>query len=283
MQSYVAGTFGGRWLILAGRINGLHGFNNDNSNFPPNQQNSTVFVVDPVQKTVATRSLTAPGSGLTQSQVDLLSVTSAQSYQLGNTLYMTGGYGVDTATGDFSAKDALTAIDVPSLMQWVVNASPGDTAAQHIRQIHDPIFQVTGGEMKLGAGGVTMLMFGQNFVGANVVSANGTYTEQVYRFRIVDDGVSLSVVPLGPLPALPDPNYRRRDLNIVPLIRDGNDLGWAALSGVFTPANGAWTVPVPVRIYSPPAACQRTATACSTSTSSAARSPASSAISWAAS
>ena len=79
VQSYVAGTFGGRWLILAGRINGLHGFNNDNSNFPPNQQNSTVFVVDPVQKTVATRSLTAPGSGLTQSQVDLLSVTSAQS------------------------------------------------------------------------------------------------------------------------------------------------------------------------------------------------------------
>jgi hypothetical protein len=48
-----------------------------------------------------------------------------------------------------------------------------------------------------------MLMFGQNFVGANVVSANGTYAEQVYRFRIVDDGVSLSVVPLGPLPALP--------------------------------------------------------------------------------
>jgi hypothetical protein len=246
VQSYVAGTFGGRWLILAGRINGLHGFNNDNSNFPPNQQNSTVFVVDPVQKTVATRSLTAPGSGLTQSQVDLLSVTSAQSYQLGNTLYVTGGYGVDTATGNFSTKDALSAIDVPSLIQWVFNASPGDTAAQHIRQIRDPIFLVTGGEMKLGAGGVTMLMFGQNFVGANVISANGTYMEQVSRFRIVDDGVSLSVVPLGPLPALPDPNYRRRDLNIVPLIRDGNDVGWVALSGVFTTANGVWTVPVDI-------------------------------------
>jgi hypothetical protein len=154
-----------------------------------------------------------------QSQVDLLSVTSAQSYQLGSTLYMTGGYGVDTASGNFTTKDALTAIDVPALMQWVVNASPGDTAAQHIRQIHDPIFQVTGGAMKLGAGGVTMLIFGQNFVGAYVGSANGTYTEQVRRFRIVDDGVNLSVVPLGALPALPDPDYRRRDLNVVPLIR----------------------------------------------------------------
>jgi hypothetical protein len=244
VQSYVAGTFGGRWLILAGRINGLHGFD-PNNNFPPNEQNSTVFVVDPVQETVAMRLLTAPGSGLTQSQVDLLSVTSAQSYQVGNTLYMTGGYGVDTSTGNFSTKDALTAIDVPGLMQWVDNTSPGDTAAQHIRQIHDPVFQVTGGQMRLGTGGVTMLMLGQNFVGDNVF-VDGTYTEQVRRFRISDNGVTLSVAPLSPLPAIPDANYRRRDLNVVPLIRDGNDAGWAALSGVFTPGNGVWTVPVQI-------------------------------------
>jgi hypothetical protein len=245
VQSYVAGTFGRSWLILAGRINGLHGFNSDNDNFPPNEQNTTVFVVDPVQKTVATRSLTGPGSGLTQSQVDLLAVTGAQSYQLGNTLYMTGGYGVDTATGDFSTKDALTAIDVAALMQWVVNPPPGDTAARHIRQIRDPIFQVTGGQLKLGAGGVTMLVFGQNFVGNNVF-ADGTYTEQVRRFRILDDGVALSAVPLSSLPVLPDPSYRRHDLNLVPLIRDGHDAGWAALSGVFTPGTGVWTIPVDI-------------------------------------
>src|SRR6476469_5463501 len=216
VQSFVAGRFGGRWLILAGRINGLHGFGNNDNNFPPNQQNTTVFVVDPVQETVATRSFTDPESGLTQSQIDLLSVTSAQSYQLGTTLYMTGGYGVDTASGNFTTKDALTAIDIPALMHWVVNASPGEKAAQHIRQIHDPLFQVTGGAMKLGAGGVTLLMFGQNFVGANVGSANGKCSEQVYRFRIVDDGLNMSVIPLAALPALPDPNYLRRDLNIVP-------------------------------------------------------------------
>jgi hypothetical protein len=73
---------------------------------------------------------------------------------------MTGGYKVDTASGNFTNKDALTAIDVPALMQWVVNSSPGDTAARRIRQIHNPIFRVTGGAMKLGAGGVTMLIFG---------------------------------------------------------------------------------------------------------------------------
>ena len=243
VQSYVAATLGGRWLILAGRSNGLHGFGSND--FPPNEQNTTVIVVDPVQQTVVSRSLIGPGAGLTQAQVDLLSVTSAQAYQAGNTLYMTGGYGVDTATGTFTTKDALTAIDVPGLMQWVAAGTPAETAAQHIRQIHDPVFQVTGGVMTPGAGGVTLLIFGQDFVGDNVF-VNGTYTQQVRRFRIQDDGVNLAVTTLPPLPASPDPNDRRRDLNVVPIVRNGFEAGWAALSGVFTPGNGVWTVPVDI-------------------------------------
>src|SRR5262249_32471382 len=99
VHSYVMGNMGSKWLILAGRTNGMHGFSNDKNNSPPSQQNTTVFVVDFVQQTVATRSLTDPASGLTQAQIDTLSVTSAQSYQSGSTLYVAGGYGVDTATG----------------------------------------------------------------------------------------------------------------------------------------------------------------------------------------
>src|SRR5947209_887771 len=67
LQSYVMATHGSKWLLLAGRINGLHGFNPD-GNFPPNTQNTTVFVVDPDLETVTTRSLTNQESGLTQSQ-----------------------------------------------------------------------------------------------------------------------------------------------------------------------------------------------------------------------
>ena len=118
LQSYVVGTDGGKWLLLAGRINGLHGFN-PNGNFPPNTQNTTVFVVDPNLQTVTTRSLTNQESGLTQAQIDLLSVTAAQSYQSRNTLYLSGGFGVDTSTSNFTTKAALTAIDVPGLIHWV--------------------------------------------------------------------------------------------------------------------------------------------------------------------
>jgi len=62
LQSYVLGTNDGKWLLLAGRINGLHGFDNSNNNFPPNTQNTTAFVVDPYLQTVTTRSLTDAGS-----------------------------------------------------------------------------------------------------------------------------------------------------------------------------------------------------------------------------
>src|SRR5271170_8374166 len=89
LQSYVVGTSGGKWLLLAGQINGLHGFNPSN-NFPADTQNTTIFVVDPTLQTVTTRSLTnLVASGLTQAQIDLLSVTAPQAYQSGNTLYMT--------------------------------------------------------------------------------------------------------------------------------------------------------------------------------------------------
>jgi hypothetical protein len=254
LHSYVSATYGGKWLLLAGRTNGMHDFNDDDNNFPPRKQNTTVYVVDPARQTVSSKSLADPRSGLTQRQIDLLSVTSPQAYQVGTTLYMTGGYGVDTATGRFSTKDALTAIYVPGLMHWVEEVVANETAAQYIRQTFDPIFQVTGGYMTQGPRNVTLLIFGQNFEGFYVPSASGVYTQQVRRFRIVDDGVTLSFSPKAlvdtlstPIP--PNPHYRRRDLNVVPVVTVTRGLpvsSWVALSGVFTLPGGAWTVPVSI-------------------------------------
>lgn len=73
------------------------------------------------------------------------------------------------------------------------------------------------------------------------------------RFRIDDDGITLSFSPKGldtlstPIP--PDPSYRRRDLNVVPVVTATLGLpvsSWVALSGVFTFAGGAWKVPVSI-------------------------------------
>ncbi len=244
LQSYIVGTSGGKWLLLAGRINGLHGFNAGSSNFPPDTQNTTVFVVDPTLQTITTRSLTNSGSGLATNQIDLLSVTGAQSYQSGNTLYMTGGFGIDSSTSNFTTKTALTAIDVPGLMHWVTSPSTNETAAQHIRQVFDPTFQITGGTMVEARRHHALLVFGQDSESADITS-DGTYSMQVRQFRIKDNGKRLSFVAGTSEPTTPDPNYRRANLNVVPIIERGRP-GFVAFSGAFTPTDGIWTVPVEI-------------------------------------
>jgi hypothetical protein len=253
VQSYIHGIHHDKWLIITGRIDGLHGFvENSTENFPPSLQNTTVFVIDPIKQKVFTRSLLDPESGLTQNQVDLLSVTAAQGYQSGKTLYITGGYGVDSATGQLNTKNALTAIDVPGLIHWVINPYCGETAAEHIRQIFDDTFKVTGGYMNQVGNHPTLLVMGQEFDGfyndpSQQPPEFQNYINQVRRFHIHDDGVNLSFTLENPLPAIPDPNFRRRDLNVVPVVRKLNKKlksSFVVLSGVFTPSFGVWTVPV---------------------------------------
>lgn len=255
VQSYVHGIYQNKWLIITGRTGGLHGFVlNSTENFPAQEQNTTVFVVDPVKKKVYERSLLDPTSGLTRLQVDLLSVTAAQGYQAGDTLYITGGYGLNSTTGGLDTKNSLTAIDIPGLIHWVVNPSPGETAAQHIRQIFDDIFKVTGGYMNQAGENPTLLIMGHEFNGFYDVPAQQPpefqqYTNQVRRFYINDDGVNLSITPESPLPPVPDPNFHRRDLNVAPVISKVNNQlkrSFVVLSGVFTPTTGVWTVPVEV-------------------------------------
>jgi hypothetical protein len=245
LQSYVVGTDHGQWLLLAGRINGLHGFNNNDNNFPPDTQNTTVFVVDPKAQTVVTRSLTDAESGLTQAQIDILSATGSQFYQSGDTLYISGGYGVDTATTNFTTKDCLSAINIPGLIHWVNHPSRHETAAQHIHQAFNSIFQVTGGVMAESSPHHALLMFGDDFEGPVTPESTATYTGQIRRFAIFNVGNHLDVFPEASEPAIPDTNYFRSDLNVVPTVT-GNKGGFLALSGVFTPQGGIWTVPVEI-------------------------------------
>ncbi|MFI5343803.1 MAG: hypothetical protein ACHQUC_06235 [Chlamydiales bacterium] len=256
VQTYVHGMYDNKVLIITGRIDGLHGFVIGNTNnFSPKLQNTSVFVLDLAKKKTYIRSLLDPKSGLTQNQVDLLSVTAAQAYQSGKTLYIVGGYGVDSATGQLNTKNALTAIDVPGLIHWVTKPCNGGTAAKHVRQIFDDTFKVTGGYMnKIEGDHPTLLVMGHEFNGfyndpTQQPPVFQQYTEQVRRFHIIDDGVNLSIIHENPLPSIPDPNYRRRDLNVVPIVKRENhklEQSFAVLSGVFTPMFGIWTVPVEV-------------------------------------
>ncbi len=245
-HSGVVGVSKGKWVFIAGRINGLHGFGSDP--FPPDQQNSSIYVVDFQTGAVNFRALNDPSSGLSEQQIETLSVTSPQGHQEGDTLYMTGGYGVDSSTGTYGTKPVLTALYLPGIIDWVIKGGAGkNSVAKNMQQLYNQQFQITGGRMyKLG--NMTQLVFGQNFDGVYTTDSNGIYSKQVRQFVIKSVGGKLAADYYSSMPALPDPNFRRRDLNVIPtMLKDSNNLlqyGLVAYAGVFTLASGVWTVPV---------------------------------------
>ncbi len=257
IHSFAFATYKGEWLFVAGRTNGLHNVDNEDpsdNSFPPSQQNTTVYVVNPSTGITYSRSLYDATSLLTQAQIDLLSVSNPISDQTANkkVLYLVGGYGIDTATGVMGTKAAITAIDVPQLIQWVKDPK-GKTARGCMRFAFHPLLQVTGGVMsQANPHKPYLLLFGQNFDGLYVQTSDGTYSRKVGPCQIIDNGKSLSIQPYTQ-PA-PQAVYRRRDLNVVPIIKkidNSYQPAFVALSGVFTPGGeagtpGAWTAPIEI-------------------------------------
>ena len=249
VHSFVAGEYDGQWVILGGISNGLHGFDIDRTSIPDRLSNANVWVLDPGAKTSWSRSL-IPGeanSGLTNEQMLSITSANAQFEQVGERLYVTGGFGDDDVV-DPASRDTfsdLTAFDLPGLVDWAKGGS--GTAVDHIRQVSDPLFKVTGGEM-IAIDGQMHLVFGEDFNQAyRGNSYSGEYTKQVRTFTIEDDGTNLSFT--GVHSTTPEDHFRRRDLNVYPTLEDNGvslQEGITILSGVFTESRGAWTVPVEI-------------------------------------
>jgi len=237
LQSYAFGSYNGNFIIVDGRTSGLHNFTPSGlTNFPPDQQNEEILVINPQTKQSWSRSLT--NSDLSASEIYALSATAPEFAQSGNTLYVAGGYLF--ASNNFTTYPTLTALDLPGVVDWVTNG--GTNLSSSVRQTTNAAVQVTGGSLKF-VNGAAFLTFGQDFEGAYTSGSDGTYTEQVRSFTIVDTNGNLSITNLSE--STPEAAYRRRDLNIVPLTGPGAP-SLVALSGVFTVKGGDWTVPVEI-------------------------------------
>jgi hypothetical protein len=251
LHSMAVAVWDGQWVLLAGRTNGLHGLTGMNA-FDPQYENREVWVIDPVSRASWHKSLleTSPASGLSADQVDSLSSVNTQFHQSGERLVVVGGYGYKRSAADHKTYDTLSVIDLPGLVGWVkqVPGSETSSAAQHIRQLGNPYFQVTGGSLEK-IGDEYQLVMGQNYDGRYRPFFEGVHTRQVRRFTLDEDAVPPSVPPGSMLATPPLPEYRRRDLNVMTVLQAGATAGSheervVALSGVFTADGGAWTVPV---------------------------------------
>lgn len=226
VHSYAVGKSNGKWLIIGGRLDGLHK-RQANQSFDVAGLNTNLTVVDPI----GMQQWTAPLSALPTGIQEQLSSTNMEFHQTGDYLYIIGGYGYSNTAADHITYPNLTAVNLPNTIDAIINNSSYNN---EFRQITDQEFAVTGGYLK-ELYGTYYLVGGHRFDGRYNPMGNPsyvqTYTEAVRKFKITDDGTNISITHLTPI--VDAANLHRRDYNVVSQILDNGQLGMTAFSGVF--------------------------------------------------
>jgi hypothetical protein len=228
LQAFAFGQHNGKWLLVGGRLDGLHR-RQPFAAFDILGNNNQLIVIDPV----AQQKWIAPLTSLSIALQEQLSATNMEFHQDGDYLYILGGYGYNAATASRKTFANLTAIDLPATINAIIASS---SFTNYIRQISDPQFAVTGGHLKK-INNTYYLVGGNQFDGNYNPMGNPTYT-QVYtnairKFNITDDGINLNVQHLSTI--TDTLAFHRRDFNAVSQIMPNGVEGITAFSGVFQP------------------------------------------------
>ena len=229
LQSYAYAQHDGKWLIIGGRLDGLHR-RQPFASFDIAGHNTQLFVIDPVNLKKWSASLNT----LPKSLQEQLSSTNMEFYQNDDYLYLLGGYGYSATAGDHTTFDYLTAIDVPKTIKAIID---NQSFTGYFRQIQDKQFQVTGGYLEK-IYDAYYLVGGQKFIGRyNPMGPDHgpgftqEYTNQIRKFSIDDNGSNLNIKHLK---TITDTNHlHRRDYNVSPQIMPDETEGLTAFSGVF--------------------------------------------------
>lgn len=229
VHSFAFAKWNNKWIIIGGRVNGLHGFTPP-SGFLSNGINGEIYIVDPLTDTRKQQNILAAFTDTTMR--DALQSAFFQYAQHDSMLYITGGYGVLTDSADNYTQPNLIAVNLNQLDYDMQNSLP---IAQDFRLIQDQIFKVCGGNM-FRIDSTYYLVFGHDF--NHSYSVNDTlgyftqqYTCEIRSFVIHDDGVNLSFSNYNTIHD--SINFHRRDYNLVPQVFPDGSYGHTAFSGVF--------------------------------------------------
>ena len=229
LHSYAFGQSGGKWLLVGGRLDGLHQ-RQPFSAFDVANNNTELIVVDPI----TLQKWSAPLATLPTAMQEQLSSTNMEFYQDGDYLYFIGGYGYSATASNHITYSKLTAIKVPDVINAIIN---GTSFTSFFRQITDAKFQVTGGRLrKINTN--YYLVGGQKFIGK--YNPNGPdsgpgfvqeYTDAIRVFSINDDGTTITINHIQSF--VDNANLHRRDFNVESQILPNGNEGLTAFSGVF--------------------------------------------------
>lgn len=226
IQSYVSGESESLWVLMGGRIDGLHDHRPPQS-FSPTYANDSIYVVDPVNNQIWT-------AGITQLNTDIqnqLLATNINFTQIGDSLYLLGGYGVSVIDGLHHTHGVLTVIDVPLLIQAIQN---GNSITSAFTSITDTRFKVTGGYLR-HIGDTFYLVGGQDFDGRYNPMGGASYTQQ-YTSALQTFQLSFNIgipVVLNYNSVVDTNHLHRRDYNVLNQIFPDQTHGLTAFSGVF--------------------------------------------------
>jgi hypothetical protein len=229
LQSFAFAQNDGRWLLIGGRTDGLHRRRPFES-FSVSGNNTNIIVIDPKTKQSWTSSVTDLPDELSEH----LQSTNMQFIQRGNTLFLIGGYGYSKKLGNHITHSKLTALRVDCLVSAV---QTGSLKTPCFRQISDPVFALTGGQIGR-LGDIYYLVGGQKFDGRynpmgpdHGPGFSQQYSNQIRKFQIKDDGVALSIENFSA--TTDEENLHRRDFNMLPQIFPNQEHGFTIFSGVF--------------------------------------------------
>jgi len=229
VQAFAWGQHEGKWLIIGGRLDGLHR-RQPFAAFDLAGHNTQLIVVDPVAQKKWSAALSTLPMGIREQ----LSSTNMEFFQNEDFLYLVGGYGYSDLLADHTTYPNLTALRVPEVIDAIIN---GKSLTSYFRQITDSRFAVTGGYLnKIYE--TYYLTGGQKFIGRyNPMGPDHgpgfvqEYTNAIRKFKISDDGNTLNVSHLPPI--VDSANLHRRDYNVAPQIMPSGQEGLTAFSGVF--------------------------------------------------
>ncbi len=229
VQSYVFGQDEGKWLIIGGRLDGLHR-RQPFASFDVAGHNTDIIVIDPTEKKHWRKAIVS----LPISIKEQLSSTNMEFHQEGDMLYIVGGYGYSATLNNHTTYPNICAVDVSGLMNAVIN---NNEISSYFRQINDGKMAVTGGYLHK-VYDTYYLVGGQKFIGRyNPMGPNNgpgffqEYTNAIRKFKIHEDGNNLTIQHTEEI--IDKDNLHRRDYNVAPQIFPNSRFGLTAFSGVF--------------------------------------------------
>ncbi|HLX45172.1 MAG TPA: hypothetical protein VKR43_17115 [Bryobacteraceae bacterium] len=251
LQSFAWAQWDGKWIFIAGRTGGYHGIGQGDVDFPRTRSNLAIWVIEPPASGPAKIHSLAVADlhdvpTVVKDQWVSSNLLHCQDHE---TLYLAGGYGVNSA-GDTVTYPVLSAVNLPALVKGVIEGK--DTFSKTIAYVESPLVQSTGGELVKLDDGLFYLVGGHVFMGSyrafeaaeekTTPKASQTYLGEIRKLKFTRAGGQK--LEVSQVERYQDPELARRDLNVALTIGPDGKLGAAAYGGVFTKDQLNFTHPV---------------------------------------